>query len=262
MAGVPFFVLPSPFTVTASTNFLASNPAGNLAEFQFSGMTGKASAAGSTTFNGDFGSSVPIDFVGVLGANATAATTIRVLLADTLADLSGGATLVDSGAVSFISPAVATSSGLYSSFYSLTQVTRRYFQIIISHPFANFEAAFAVFGAKVQPSMYYEPEWEAGPIDLSTIAIGRNGVPDIAPGLIHRGIGFTLAWQTEAEFQTQMQPLANAAGKTNPVYLCFDPAATAYRQDRTYFGRFTDGLRTTKKGWNRFTRSFAMQSMI
>ena len=117
-------------------------------------------------------------------------------------------------------------------------------------------------GKKISPARYYEPEWEAGAADQSSVAIGRNGVPDIARGLNMRLVNFTLSWMSEAEWETSISPLAQAVGKTDPVFCCFDPAATTYRQNRTYFGRFTDNLRGTKKNYDRFERQFELLSMI
>jgi len=263
MAGVPIFVRPLPLVGFYSVaNQITSNPATNLGEFQYGGMTWRSSGPTGLSMTIDLGSAQTVDFVAMLGASALAGTTIAINMGATQANAESGAPSFTTGAQPFISPST-TGRTLYNSFAQFGSAqTFQWLNFSIAGHTGDFEAAFLVVGKVVQPSMYYEPEWEAGPLDLSTITIARNGVPEIAPGQIQRTIGFTLGWQTEAEFQTQMQPLVNAVGKVNPVYLAFDPAATTYRQDRTYFGRFTDALRTKRKGWNRFERAFALQSMI
>ena len=47
-----------------------------------------------------------------------------------------------------------------------------------------------------------------------------------------------LNWHDEAEWETKFRPMIERVGLTSPLYLCFDPSATAYRQNRTYFGKF------------------------
>ncbi len=263
MAGVPFFVRPLPFTVLASGNALGGNPALHLAEFQYVGMTWRSNGTSpALTVDIDFGSAQTIDFVGVLAANALPGTTFRIAMGASLANVQGATPTYDSTALTFIAPAV-TGRALYNSHFELPAAqTYRYMRVTIAGHTGDFEAAFLVAGQKVQPARYYEPEWEVGPADLGTISLNRNSVPDIARGTILRNKSFTLGWLTEAEHETKFAPLAQAVGKIEPVFVCFDPEATTYRQGRTYFGRFTDNLRTRKRNYNRHERSFELLSMI
>ena len=100
-----------------------------------------------------------------------------------------------------------------------------------------------------------------GCVDQSTIALSRNGVPDIARGAHLRSLGFTLGWLTEAEYETGMGPLSESVGKVDPLYLCFDPDPTTYRQRRTYFGRLAE-TKVKRRSVTRFEKQLDMVSMI
>ena len=163
MAGVPFFVKPLNLTSTfyAVGNERASNPMYNLGEFQYAGMTWRSNGNANLYVYIDFGAAQPIDFVGMLGANAQSGTTFRVAGDPTLAGLSA-APAYDSTPLPFIAPSVGNRA-LYNSHLSLSSPqTYRFWLIQVGGHTGDFEAAFLVMGQKFQPVRYYEPEWEAG----------------------------------------------------------------------------------------------------
>jgi hypothetical protein len=264
MADTPFFVEPLAFSVVSTNNELSTNPALHLGEFMFGGMVWRTTSitAGNAVVTVDLGALRDIDFVAVLGANAQAGTTIRVDMDNTNTTLGGGSPTYTSGVQTFISPAV---SGLdaYNSHLELGSTqTRRYVQIIIAGHTGAFEAAFLVIGKRVRPSKFYETDWEAGPDDQGLFAMNRNGVPSVADGAMLRAVGFDLEWITEAEYETAFLPMLTRLGRRNPVFLSFDPAATTYRQGRTYFGPMRDLGPPRKRGFNRFGKRFAILSKI
>lgn len=261
-SSIPFFVVP----IDLSTHFYAvqnersTNPWVNATEYQFAGMTYRSNGnSPAPALYLDFGQATQIDFVGLLGANAIPTTEWRVYGADVLATIDT-IQQFNSSSVPFIAPAT-TGRALYNSFLEPMQA-RRAWEIQITVHTGDFEAAFLVMGKKVSPSRWYDPEWEAGPDDQSTISFTRQGVPDIAPGRMLRKVKFTMSWLTEDEYESSILPMLLAAGKTNPIYCCFDPAATTYRQSRTYFGWLTDVTPPRKKAYNRYEKSFEILSMI
>lgn len=261
MAGKPFFVKPLPFTVAATGNERAGNLASHLAAFKFPGMTWRSNGNTGLTVDVDLGAAVTVDYVALLATNAQAGTTIQILMGASLANVQGGSPTFDSGILTLISPAV-TGRDTYHSHYEFgTAQTYRYLRIKIASHTGDFEASTLVIGKKVQSSRYYEPEWENGPLDLSEIGDNRNGIASEAPGLVMRQISFTLGWLNEAEWETLFQPLLQALGKTEPVLLSFDPDATTYRQNRTYFGRLAES-RGRKRNYNRFEKAFDLKSFI
>jgi hypothetical protein len=261
MAGIPFFVLPLAFTINAVGNQATTNPATNLAEFLYAGMTWKTTSAASCYVIVDLGAVQPIDFVGLLQTNAGSADTWIVTADATLSGITGTPSY-SSGSLPIISPTVTGRSGYNSHLELSSRISVRYIKVSMTIAGAYLETPFLVIGKKVAPARYYEPEWESGPDDQSIFAISRQGVPDIAPGRMLRRAAFTLSWMTEDEMESQIYPLLLAAGKTNPVFCCFDPAATIYRQNRTFFGWLTDTSKPKRKAFNRFEKSFEVQSLI
>lgn len=55
-------------------------------------------------------------------------------------------------------------------------------------------------------------------------------------GVKLRTLLFTLSWLGEAEYEDTFRPLAEKIGTTAVLYCCFDPAATTWRQAKTYMG--------------------------
>jgi hypothetical protein len=261
MAGKPFFVRPLPFTINLAGNERAANPAAHLAEFQFPAMTWRTDGTLGSFVVIDLGSATTVDFVALLATNAGSSTTMRVSMDNNAATVGGGSAAYIQGAALINDPATS-GRATYHGFYPLTSAqTYRYMAVFIESFSGDFEASTLVVGRKVTSAKYYETQWEAGPLDLSTVTENRNGIPDIAGGMMMRQLSFNLGWMTEAEFETSISPLLLACGKTEPVYCCFDPEPTTYRQNRTYFGRLSES-RTVKQGFNRFQREFTIRSFI
>lgn len=258
MAEKPFFVEPRPFTVLNASAGPADRPASHLAEFKYVGMVWQSTAAPFVTM--DFGSAVTVDHVSLLNTNAQPGTQIYVAFGTSEAQAIGGSPAF---AVSdtLISPAV-TGRDRYHGFLSFAPQTYRYMVMSILSHTGTFEASILAAGQRISPASYYEPEWEAGAEDLGTLAYGRNTVPEIADGATLRRIGFTLGWMTEAEHDLTFQPLLQRLGRRGSVLCCFDPAATVYRQGRTYFGTMADQSRFRKAGFNRFEKRFEIVSII
>ena len=101
----PFAVIPNAFTVDATGNEKANRPAAHTAEFQNPGMVWESSGASSVWIRGYFSAPVEIDFLGLLGTNATDVTTMRLRLGDNAGEVDGAADY-DSGAVLIRNPAI------------------------------------------------------------------------------------------------------------------------------------------------------------
>jgi hypothetical protein len=245
MPTLPFAVIPTPLGTIATGNEVAGHPAEHLGEFKAPGMTWKSSGASSLYVRGDFGSAMPVDFVSVMSANAIPATTIRVRLGDSQAEVDGTAGY-DSGAVAFISPSITRADGLYHSHLELPSVqTKRWWRIDIGSHTGDFEASMLVIGQKLTPANYYAPGWARGVEDMGGIDIGRWGVADEQDGLIWRSLTFRLGWLSEADFETKFGPMMEALGKRGVALWCFDPTSGVYRQRKTYFGFIRSALVAT-----------------
>lgn len=262
MALKPFFVIPTPLETVTSGNELANRPASHLGEFFYRGMVWESSENTNLWVKVDFGSSVPIDFVSLMNANAQPGTTIRIRLGDNQSEVDGTADY-DTGALTFIDPAITRSDGRYHSHHELPSVqTKRWMRIDIGGHSNSFSAAMLVAGKKIPTSRYYDMQWNRDIRDLGSLTFARNGVPGVNPGERLRAISFRLAWLTEAEMEETFSAVDEATGKTEPFYCCFDPEASTYRQRRTFFGFNEEQPSFIKRGHNRHERNYQMLSLF
>lgn len=262
MAALPFFVKPLPFTVSNQGNQLTSNPVLNLSDFHYAGATWKSSGASNLFFSGDLGAATAVDFAGMLSATALAGTNFMFAMNSSAMNGIGTGAAYTSGTVPFIAPALTTRSLYHSHLEIGTPQTYRHFDFYVSSHTGDFEAAFLVVGKKIAPTRYYDNDYERGFEDLSRFDLGRNGVPDIAYGSVLPSIRFTLSWLTESEHEDYIDPLLKACGTTEPLLLCFDPAATTSRQGRTFFGRLAASKRGQRRHFNVWSRDFEIFSLI
>ena len=240
MPALPFMLTPHPLPAIATGNQRTEKPAVHLAQFKHIGMTWRSNGNASVWIRGDFGQNRLVDFVSLLQANALPATTIRVRLGTTQAQVDGTAPY-DSGTAAFINPAISREDGLYHSHLEIAApVTARWWRIDIGGHTGDFEAANLILGQKITAGRYYDKNFEFGVEDLGEIDYGRWGVPEEDEGLIFRSLTFKLPWVVQAEFESGWRPLIEKVGKRKPVLICFDPQASAYRQSKTYFGTFRD----------------------
>lgn len=237
---LPFAVRPLALASIASGNELTNRPAANLARVKYLPMTWKSS--GNTDlwargrFEGD--ATEAVDFVSLVSANALPGTTIRVRLGTSQAEVDGTAPY-DSGALTFIDPAITREDGLYHSHLELPSVENcSWWRIDIGGHTGDFEAAALIMGERITPARFYDADFEYGIEDLGTIEIARNGVVGETDGIVLRTLLFRLSWLSEAEYESDFRPMVEALGSRGFTFWCFDPAATAYRQAKTFLGHF------------------------
>lgn len=263
MARKPIFVLPLDLGTIAAGNILAGYPATNLNRHKAIGLTWQTDGNANVWVRGQFATAQAIDFCAVIAANALPGTMIRLRLGSTQAQVDGTAAY-DSGAVAFINPSITREDGLYHSHLELPSVqSALWWRIDITGHTGNFQAADIVMGQKVEPSRFYNYDFEYGISDLGNMDFGRFGVPDEEPGKILRTIDFTLGWQTEAEWEERFRPMLEKIGVRGFVYLCFDPTAHAYRQNKTFMGvlakpSYAKGSRKPAT----FSQDFSIKSVI
>lgn len=264
MAGLPFFVVPHTLGAMATGNALSSNPVTHLGEHMYAGMTWKSSGASGVWARWNFGSALPVNYAGLLAANATASTTARLRLGDNQTEVDGTADY-DSSAQAIRNPSgtPADINGLYHWHWELPSLqTKQWGRLDIGSHSGDFEASMLVLGEKITVSRYYETPYERGYEDLGAMSLNRFGVPDVTDGVNLRVIQFTLGWMTEDEIETKILPMIGSRGRRKPLLLCFDPEESTYRQGRTYFGFMREGLRPRKVRFNQFESQFEFLSII
>lgn len=233
----PMFVVPLSLGTIATGNEASGFPASNLGETDAAGLVWKSSGATNVWARGQMTSAQSINFAALMSANAIGTSTkLRLRLGTSQAQVDGTAPY-DSGAVNLINPTITRSDGLYHSHLELpSTVSASWWRIDITGHTGDFQASSLVLGQAVQSSRFYNPDFEFGAEDMSEVEFSRFGVPDITPGAIMRTLGFTLEWQSEAEFEATFRPIMETRGRTKPLWVCLDPDATTYRQAKTYLG--------------------------
>jgi hypothetical protein len=259
----PIFVEPLDLGAIVGGNSKAGHAVHHLNRHKQRGLTWRTDGTANSWVRGDMGTGRAIDFCSMLAANALPGTTIRLRLGMTQAEVDGVAPY-DSTALPFISPAITRDDGLYHSHLELLAVVNaRWWRIDIAGHTGDFEAASLVLGKTVAPSRMYSQDYAYGIEDLGSIEPTRWGVFDETPGAILRTLSFTLAWQTEAEFEESFRPMMERLGKRLPIYCCFQPEANTWRQARTYLGilsrpPFATGLRKPQT----VSQSFQILSVV
>lgn len=261
---LPFAVVPEPLGTITTGNEIASRPASHLNEFKNPGMVWQTSGATNAWVRGNFGSALAVNFAAVLSANAIPATTWRLRLGDSQAEVDGTADY-DSTALAFISPSITRTDGLYCSHLELPSTfTKQWWRIDIGSHTGDFKAMAVVLGLKIQFADFYSPDFAFGQQDMSEIDWGRYGVISEAAGVKMRTLGMNFGWMTDSDRSTKFQPLRDKLGKGSVALWCFDSDATITRQDKTYFGWLADPVffKPSSFRQDRFQASFNILSMI
>lgn len=259
----PIFIVPHDLGTIATGNEVTGHEAALLNRHKAIGLTWQTTDENNCWVRGQFDESKAIDFCAMVSATALAGTDIRLRLGTSQVEVDGTAPY-DSGNVDFISPSITRDDGLYHSHLELPSVENAtWWRIDITGHTGAFEASMLVLGEKIEPSRYYNLDYQYGQEDLGQIEIGRHGVISEQPGQIWRTLDFALAWQTEAEFEASFRPMLESLGQRGVVYVVFDPEASTYRQARTYMGVFRKpvfarGVRKPRT----FLQEFSILSMI
>lgn len=232
----PIFVDPLSLGDIVVSTAQAGHSASSLNRLETMGLTWRTTGSGAIWARGQLEGEQLVDFLAIISANAQPGTSYRLRLGATQAEVDGAAPH-DTGALPFISPAITRADALYHSHLRLpVPVAATWWRIDITGHTGPFEAAGIVLGKAIEPSRFYDKDFERGMEDLGSVEINRFGVPDAVAGVKLRTLLFTLSWLNEAEYEDTFRPLAEKLGTTAPIFCCFDPAATTWRQGKTYLG--------------------------
>lgn len=262
----PFAVIPNAFTVDGVGNEKANRPATHAAEFKNYGMIWESSGASSVWVRGYFSEAVQIDFLGLLGTNATGSTTMRLRLGDNASEVNGTADY-DSGTIVIRDPDPAPDTGVYHGHHELPAIeAKQWFRIDIGSHTGDFQAMAIVLGLKRQFADFYNggDGVEFGFSDRGDIEIGSFGVVSEDDGFIMRTLQMQFGWMTTADYREKFAPLAKGIGKRGVALWCFDPEETDQRQDKTFFGWLKDMPTFRPSTWkqDRWVSNYEILSMI
>lgn len=266
----PLICLPMALDEIVCGNAQPGYYADHLARHDAAGVVWRTDGNSNVWAAGRFaGGSSTIDFVALLLTNADASTKARLRLGNGFDDAaSGGEGDSTASLIRSPTPSVERRDGLSHWFFAFdAPVTATHWHLEITDHTGDFQASALVIGSKVVPSRFYNLDYSRGMRDLGDFKIGRWGVPEDTGGQTQRTIEFALGWIDEAEFEDSFLPmmerLRDANGNLVPLYCCFDPAASSYRQSRTYFGYLgkplvARGIRKPKT----YTQEFSIVSLI
>ncbi|HUD28942.1 MAG TPA: hypothetical protein VMQ93_08735, partial [Novosphingobium sp.] len=211
----PIFVDPLPLGSIVVSSARDGHPASNLGRVETMGLTWRTSGTGAIWARGQLDEDAVIDFLSIVSANAQPGTMYRLRLGATSTEVDGSTPAYDSGALPFISPAITRRDGLYHSFLRLlVAVPAAWWRIDITGHTGAFEAGGIVLGKAIEPSRFYDKDFERGVEPMGAVEINRFGVPDVSPGVTLRTLLFTLSWLGEAEYEDTFAPLAEKVGTT------------------------------------------------
>src|SRR6185312_8005527 len=169
----PLFVLPVDLGFVTAASAAAGHPATNLNRLDAIGLTWQTVADVAISAEGEFTASQVISFAAIVAANAQdGATTWRLRLGNSSAEVEGAGAAYDSGDIPFVatSPRFAPDDGLYHSHLELpSPVSATWWRIDISGHTGAFEASMLVMGEAVASSRFYNYDFEQSVQDLGTL---------------------------------------------------------------------------------------------
>lgn len=216
------FVRPLPFTVSANSGWISSNPVSNL-NIDHPGLVARSSGT-TASFTVNLGGAKTIDTVALIGSTLPAGATVSV----TAGGYSSGAVAAFTG---FKDDVVSTKTIIQFSPVTTSTVT-----VSITSP-VSFQAQRLVVGKRV----------EILGIDQNCEQLFED------QSIIEKGAGFTtveeypvlLGWKIKASFITDTQwreefnPLLMRVGQSKPLLFVPKAHTPSHFQHEAVFGRFT-----------------------
>lgn len=244
----PILCRPLDLGTIASGNQRAGTPAQHLGRHKAAGLVWRSDGAANVWARGQLPAGSVVDFFALLNTNAIDATRVRLRLGTSQAEVDGAADY-DSGSVPIAVTTVPAEDAALATRHALleldTPVPATWWRIDVTSHSGDFEAGFMVAGTKIEFDRFYDNTGHGfGARDLGKVEMSNWGVMDETPGKVLPTIDFTLSWLSEAEVEQSVRPLMRQIGVRQPVYCCFDPTSTAYRDTRTYFGPLQKALQT------------------
>lgn len=254
---------PYSFTVLSSGNATTAGPASNLNNDRL-GRVWQCSGTSSCYVVVDLGAAKTVDTVALLASNANSGDTVQVR---------AGAT---SGAVSGASPAgpftanqtfnaVASSDGnkrLHKAgMKNFTGVSARYWRIDVTTTNTAFQAGRLMLGSSLAAADTLDYGWDFEVVDLGTIDDTTLGIDDIRIGAKVLAFDWTWSWLTETEARGSLLDVLAYGGRTRPVFVCLDPAASDLH-NVIGFGQLVEGVKGTNYASNTYQAAFSLRSRL
>ncbi|MBB4859611.1 hypothetical protein HNO88_002940 [Novosphingobium chloroacetimidivorans] len=234
----PFFVVPVFLSNLSASDSRAGFPPSNVARLDVMGLVWSCPGPSGGWIAGQMPANSSIDFLSMVNGGIYTNSVYRLRLGDSLEEVTGSSAKYDNLSTPYLDGGhTGQADGRYHSHLELpSPVSASWFRIDFGGMGGPFELGGIVLGKKLEPSRFYDKDFERGSEDLGSVELNRFAVPDYTPGAKLRTLSFTLSWLNEAEYELTFAPFFELLGTTSVVFCCFDPALSPYRQNRTYLG--------------------------
>lgn len=254
---------PYNFTVLSTGNATTAGPAANLNNDRM-GRVWQCSGTSTCYVVVDLGSAKTVDTVALLASNANSGDTVRLRGASTSAAVSGttppGSFLADQ-----TFNAVASTDGnkrLHrNGMKTFTGVSARYWRIDVTTTNSAFQAGRLVLGSSLAAADAQDYGWGFEVADLGSIEDTTLGIDDIRIGAKVLAFDWTWSWLTETEARGALLDVLAYGGKTRPILVCLDPAASDLH-NVLGFGQLVEGVKGTNYASNTYQASFSLRSRL
>jgi hypothetical protein len=184
----------------------------------------------------DLRASLQCQLLGIIGANISAAATIRLRASD-VDPAALSSLLLDTGALGS-----TAKTGYGASYHDFTATTARYWRLDIADATLadNLQVGRVFLGPRWQPSSNQEYGWQIATMDPSPVDESRGGqsFPDVRAQ--RRVLTFQLNWMNEAEMYDNAFALARAAGVVRDVLVVQNSLTSAYLAEQSVWGLLTE----------------------
>lgn len=255
-----FLLRSLPFTVSASgTGSIAPGSARANVGNDYMGMVARAIVSDSLMLIMDLGGAFPIDTIALLNAHIpSGATAWHIYRSDDATTWTGLTSPGMSG------DELATGQGKRHPLHLFpAPVSARYWRVIINAQ-SGFqpEIARVLIGRRTQYTRNFDFGLQRGARDLGEGEYGVHGAMLRRRGRILRTLGLSWGAVSKEEAEARALPFFEAAGNTESVFACIDPAAHAERSRRCYFGTLEGNAAMTWRAHDMWEKRLQMVSVI
>lgn len=213
----------------------------------------------------DLGAAKTINLVAGLFANATSAATWRIRAAASKAELTGGPTILDTGAVTFwASAGLETWDRTHGLYWNAAGVSARWWRLDFddgANPDGVFRMGRLYIDAAFQGAHNFNYGANFGFDDKTKVNETLDGAIDTVPGRKIPALDLTLDFLSEAELFANHYEIARRQGHGKDVLVILDPDEATYLMQMIYYGRLTAGRPLSLPGFNRYRMRLSMKGI-
>lgn len=237
--------------VSASSQLILA-PASNLQQPDVTANLWRSVESGTANIVADFGSSVSIDTIAVMGLTLSAAGSVRFRLS-TLDSSGAAGDAYDSGSL--------PTSTVYNQVVDLltSPASARYLRMDLTDAGADYVEAGRVFaGVSTQFTVNFAYNWTVTRTDRSIVTKTRGGQTQIFRDIIYRTLAVTFEFLSEAERYGIVETIDLTNGLQDDILFIIDPTSTNLSRD-SFWGLMTELSPITQANFDIFSKSYKLE---